>query len=77
MGKALLGSSSIAWLTFKPSWVRASRLRGLLEAGGSLFHVSDAVLVEVREVLERPRVRAKNSVITNETTWELFDRLSR
>jgi putative PIN family toxin of toxin-antitoxin system len=39
--------------------------------------VSDHVLAEVREVLERPRVRAKNPAVTDETTRELLDRLAR
>jgi putative PIN family toxin of toxin-antitoxin system len=55
----------------------AARLLGLLEAGRFTLYVSDHVLAEVREVLERPRVRAKNPAVTDETTRELLDRLAR
>lgn len=55
----------------------AARLLGMLEAGRFTLYVSDPVLAEVREVLERPRVRAKNPTITDATTAELLDRLAR
>jgi putative PIN family toxin of toxin-antitoxin system len=54
----------------------AARLLGLLEAGRFTLYLSDHVLSEVREVLERPRVRAKNPAVTDETTRELLDRLT-
>jgi putative PIN family toxin of toxin-antitoxin system len=55
----------------------AARLLDLFEAGRFTLYVSDHVLAEVREVLERPRVRAKNPAITDETTARLLDRLAR
>ena len=55
----------------------ASRLLELLEAGRFTLYVSDDVLSEVREVLGRPKVRAKNPAITDETIRELFDCLAR
>jgi putative PIN family toxin of toxin-antitoxin system len=55
----------------------AARLLELVEGGRFILFVSDHVLAEVREVLERPRVRAKNPAVTDETTTELLDRLGR
>ncbi len=55
----------------------AARLLNLLEAGRFTLFVSEAVLAELREVLQRPKVRAKNSAITDETTEGLFDLLAR
>ena len=55
----------------------ASRLLRLLEARRFTIYVSDHVLAEIREVLERPKVRAKNPAVTDETTGELLDRLAR
>jgi putative PIN family toxin of toxin-antitoxin system len=55
----------------------AARLLELLEAGRFALYVSDHVLAEVREVLDRPKVRAKNPAVTDESTAELLARLAR
>lgn len=55
----------------------AARLLGLLEAGRFTLYVSDHVLAEVGDVLRRPKVRAKNPAITEETTADLLERLAR
>jgi len=60
-----------------PSGPAARLLTELLEARRFTLYVSDEILGEVREVLERPRVRAKNPTVTDESTRELFDRLAR
>jgi putative PIN family toxin of toxin-antitoxin system len=60
-----------------PKGPAARLLTESLEAGRFTLYVSDEILGEVREVLERPRVRAKNARVTDESTSELFDRLAR
>jgi uncharacterized protein len=39
--------------------------------------VSDAILAEVRDVLERPRVRAKNPTITDQVVDDFFHRIDQ
>jgi putative PIN family toxin of toxin-antitoxin system len=55
----------------------AAQLLGLLEEGRFTLYASDHVLAEVGEVLNRPKVRARNPAITDETTAAFLDRLSR
>jgi hypothetical protein len=55
----------------------AARLLGLLEAGWFTLYVSDHVLAELGDVSRRPKVRAKNRAITDDTTAELLERLAR
>lgn len=41
------------------------------------MYVSEATIEEVRDVLGRPRIRAKNSAITDEVVEEFCDRIRR
>jgi putative PIN family toxin of toxin-antitoxin system len=60
-----------------PSGPAARLLTEFLEAGRFTLYVSEHILCEVTEVLERPRVRAKNRNVSDESTRELLDRLGR
>jgi putative PIN family toxin of toxin-antitoxin system len=48
-----------------------------VETGHLTLSVSDAVLTEVRDVLGRPRIKAKNPTITDERVEELFQRIDK
>jgi putative PIN family toxin of toxin-antitoxin system len=41
------------------------------------LYVSDAILGEVRHVLGRPQIRAKNPSLTDEAVEEFFDRIGQ
>ncbi len=55
----------------------AAELLRRLEAGQFILYVSDEILDEARDVLSRPKLRAKNSRVTDETVQETFDLLDR
>ena len=55
----------------------AAELLRRLEAGQFILYVSDEILNEARDVLSRPKLRAKNPRITDETVRETFDLLDR
>ena len=58
----------------------AAELLRQLEAGQFVLFVSDEILDEARDVLSRPKLRAKNQHVTDETvqqTFELLGRLAR
>jgi putative PIN family toxin of toxin-antitoxin system len=48
-----------------------------VETGHLTLSVSDAILTEVRDVLGRPRIRAKNPTITDERVEEFFRRIDK
>ena len=48
-----------------------------VEGGDLVLYVSDAVLNEVRHVLGRPQIRAKNPSLTDEAVEEFFDRIGQ
>ena len=48
-----------------------------VEGGDLALYVSDAILGEVRHVLGRPQIRAKNSSLTDEAVEEFFDRIGQ
>jgi len=48
-----------------------------VEAGHLALSVSDAILAEVRDVLGRPRIRAKNPTITDEGVEDFFRRIDQ
>lgn len=55
----------------------AAKLLHQLEAGQFILYVSDEILDEARDVLGRPKIRAKNPRITDQTVQETFDLLGR
>jgi uncharacterized protein len=55
----------------------AAELLRQLEAGRFVLYVSDEILDEARDVLGRPKLRAKNPRVTDETVREAFDLLDR
>ena len=55
----------------------AAELLRQLEAGRFVLYVSDKILDEARDVLSRPKLRAKNPRVTDETVRETFDLLDR
>jgi len=55
----------------------AAELLRQLEAGRFVLYVSDEILDEARDVLGRPKLRAKNPRVTDETVRETFDLLDR
>ena len=48
-----------------------------VEAGHITLWVSDSILDEVRDVLGRPRIRAKNPTITDERVKDFFRRIEQ
>ena len=48
-----------------------------VEGGDLALYVSDAILDEVRHVLGRPQIRAKNPSLTDEAVEEFFDRIGQ
>ena len=48
-----------------------------VEAGHLALSVSDVILAEVRDVLGRPRIRAKNPAITDEGVADFFRRIDQ
>ena len=48
-----------------------------VEWGDLALYVSDAILDEVRHVLGRPQIRAKNPSLTDEAVEEFFDRIGQ
>jgi predicted nucleic acid-binding protein len=48
-----------------------------LEAGNLTLYVSDAVLAEVRDVLGRPSIRAKNPAITDDRVEAFLRRIDQ
>jgi putative PIN family toxin of toxin-antitoxin system len=55
----------------------AAEILRQLEAGRFILYVSHEVLDEARDVLSRPKLRAKSPPITDETVQETFDLLGR
>ncbi len=55
----------------------AAELLRRLEAGQFILYVSDEILDEAHDVLSRPKLRAKNPRVTDETVRETFDLLDR
>jgi putative PIN family toxin of toxin-antitoxin system len=48
-----------------------------VEAGDLTLFVSDAILDEVRDVLRRPRIRAKNPTITDERVEDFLNHIDQ
>jgi putative PIN family toxin of toxin-antitoxin system len=55
----------------------AARLIEFVEAGHLNHFVSDVILSEVRDVLGRPRIKAKNPAITEERVEDFFRRIDQ
>jgi uncharacterized protein len=61
--------------TARPSGPAARLFLDFVEGGRLALYVSDAILAEVRDVLGRPRIRAKNPAITDEGVDEFCNRI--
>jgi uncharacterized protein len=61
----------------RPAGPAARLFIEFIEAGQLTLSVSDAILAEVRDVLERPRVRAKNPTITDQVVDDFFHRIDQ
>lgn len=55
----------------------ASKILDLMEAGEIRLYVSEQILYEVQEVMNRPRLKAKLSGLTDERVEAFFHRLER
>jgi putative PIN family toxin of toxin-antitoxin system len=63
--------------TVRPEGPAARLLIDFVETGHLILFVSDAILTEVADVLSRPRIRAKNPAITDETVKMLLERVQQ
>jgi uncharacterized protein len=61
----------------RPAGPSARLLIEFVEGGHLTLYVSDAILVEVRDVLGRPLIRAKNLTITDERVEDFFRRVDQ
>jgi putative PIN family toxin of toxin-antitoxin system len=61
----------------RPGGPAARLLIEFVEAGLLTLSVSDAILAEVRDVLGRPRLRAKNPTITDQAVEGFFLRIDQ
>ena len=71
---------STAWFSSKrarPNGPAARLLIDFVERGRLTLYVSDPIIEELRDVLGRPRIRAKNPAITDDTVEEFCNRLRR
>jgi predicted nucleic acid-binding protein len=59
----------------RPNGPAARLFIDCVEGGRLALYVSDAIIEEARDVLGRPRIRAKNPTITDETVEEFFNRV--
>jgi putative PIN family toxin of toxin-antitoxin system len=63
--------------TARPAGPAARLLIEFVERGRLELYVSDAILEEVRDVLGRPRIRAKNPAITDDSIQQFCDRIEK
>jgi putative PIN family toxin of toxin-antitoxin system len=61
----------------RPGGSAARLMIDFVEPGRLTLFVSDAILAEVQDVLSRPRVRAKNPAITDETVTAFRARIQQ
>lgn len=61
----------------RPAGPAARLFIEFVEAGHLTLYVSDPILAEVRDVLGRPRIRAKNPAITDESVEDFFRRIDQ
>lgn len=62
-------------VTARPSGPAARLFIDFVESGRLTLYVSDAIIEEVRDVLGRPRIRARNPAITDEGVEAFCDRI--
>ena len=63
--------------TTRPQGPAARLFVDFVESGRLTLYVSDAIIEEVRDVLGRPRIRAKNPAITDDTVIEFCNRVQQ
>ena len=61
--------------TARPTGPEARLFIDYVEDGRLALYVSDEIIEEVRDLLGRPRIRAKNPTITDESVEEFVDRV--
>jgi putative PIN family toxin of toxin-antitoxin system len=61
----------------RPAGPAARLFIEFIEAGRLTLFVSDTILAEARDVLGRPRIRAKNPTITDEMVEDFFRRIDQ
>jgi putative PIN family toxin of toxin-antitoxin system len=61
----------------RPAGPAARLFIEFIEAGHLALSVSDTILAEVRDVLGRPRIRAKNPTVTDEMVEDFFRRIDQ
>jgi putative PIN family toxin of toxin-antitoxin system len=61
--------------TARPTGPAARLFTDFVEGGRLTLYVSDAILDEVRDVLGRPQIRAKNPALTDEAVSEFCNRV--
>jgi len=61
--------------TARPTGPAARLLIDFVERGRLTLYVSDLILEELRDVLSRPRIRAKNPAITDQTVEQFCNHL--
>ena len=63
--------------TTRPGGPAARLFVEFVESGRLTLYVSDAIIEEVRDVLGRPRIRAKNRAISDDTVLEFRNRVQQ
>jgi putative PIN family toxin of toxin-antitoxin system len=61
----------------QPTGPAARLLIDFVEGGRLTLYVSDAIIEEVRDVLGRPRIRAKNTALTDDSVLEFCNRVQK
>ena len=61
----------------RPNGPAARLLIDCVESGGLALYVSATIIAEFRDVVGRPRIRAKNPAITDETVEEFCNRVQQ
>ena len=61
----------------RPTGPAARLFIDFVEGGRLMLYVSDAIIEEVRHVLGRPRIRAKNPAITDDSVVEFCNRVQQ
>ena len=61
----------------RPNGPAARLFLEFIETGQLTLYVSDAILAEIHDVLNRPRIRAKNPTLTDEKSGEFLKRIGQ
>jgi putative PIN family toxin of toxin-antitoxin system len=61
----------------RPSGPAARLFLEFIETGQLTLYLSDAILAEIHDVLNRPRIRAKNPTLTDERAEDILHRIEQ